>query len=185
MLIKQPKRQGRNKDWLNIHVDVEENPRSIEWREVNDWRPICNTEENVLLLNPDEQLHQAVIDAKMKELNNLKEHNVYEEVPKTGREQYISTRWIVTEKIADGKKITKARVVARGFEEDSTAMVKDSPTCTKESLRMVFTVAVTQKWAIQSLDISAAFLQGNEIQREVFVLPPKDIINDGMIWKLK
>ena len=64
-------------------------------------------------------------------------------------------------------------------------MTKDSPTCTKESLRIVFTVSATEKWKIQSLVISAAFLQGNGIQRDLYILPPKDIRTEGVIWKLK
>ena len=30
----------------------------------------------------------------------------------------ISSRWIITERFKDGKKVVKARLVARGFEED-------------------------------------------------------------------
>ena len=115
----------------------------------------------------------------------MKEHNVYEEVKSTGKECCISTRWITSEKFVDGKKITKARLVARGFEEDSSKMTKDSPTCTKESLRIVFTVAATEQWKIQSLDISSEFLQGNQIQRDLYILPPKDIRVEGVIWKLQ
>jgi transposase InsO family protein len=185
VLSSQPKRNGKNKEWLNIHVTDEEAPRSIAWREVNAWKVIEKHLEKVLLLSHDEEWDQAVINAKSKEISNLNEHNVYEEVKSTGKECCISTRWIVTEKFVDAKKITKARLVARGFEEDSSLMTKDSPTCTKESLRIAFTVAATQQWKIQSLDISSAFLQGNEIQRDVYVLPPKDIRTEGVIWKLK
>ena len=36
-----------------------------------------------------------------------------------------------------------------------------------------------------SLDISSAFLQGNEIQCDLYILPPKDIRIEGVIRKLK
>ena len=45
----------------------------------------------------------------------------------------ISCRWGLTEKINNGKKVIKARLLARGFEEDSSNILKDLPTCTKES----------------------------------------------------
>ena len=41
------------------------------------------------------------------------------------------------------------------------------------------------KWILQSLDISSAFLQGNGITRDVFLKPPAEIYEKGVIWKLK
>ena len=35
-------------------------------------------------------------------------------------------------------KKVKARLVARGFKEDSQRLMKNSPTCTRESLRLLF-----------------------------------------------
>ena len=35
------------------------------------------------------------------------------------------------------------------------------------------------------MDISAAFLQGYDIKRNVYLRPPKDIEEPGIIWKLK
>ena len=185
VLSAQPKRNGKHKEWLNIQVTGENAPRSIAWKEVNAWKPVKTATENVLWLSQNQEWDQDVINAKKKEINNLKEHNVYEEVNNTRKERCISARWILTEKYVDGKKIVKARLVARGFEEDSSMMTKDSPTCTKESLRIVFTAAATQKWKMQALDISSAFLQGNKIQRDVYILPPKDVRTDGVVWKLK
>ena len=46
----------------------------------------------------------------------------------------ISTRWVCTEKETENGKVIKASLVARGFEEDSSCIQKDSPTCNKESL---------------------------------------------------
>jgi flavodoxin len=38
---------------------------------------------------------------------------------------------------------------------------------------------------INSIDIAAAFLQGHEITREIYMKPPKDVRPEGKIWKLK
>ena len=104
----------------------------------------------------------------------MERHDVFEEVKKANH-QCISSRWVVTEKFKNGKQVVKARLVARGFEEDSTNLVKYSPTCSRESLRLLFTVAATMNWKLQSVDITCAFLQGNTIDREVYLQLPKDI----------
>ena len=99
----------------------------------------------------------------------------------------ISSRWVFTEKDTDGKKIVKARMVARGFEEDVELLGirTDSPTCSKHSLRLVMVSAAMYNWDINSIDIASAFLQGNEISREIYLKPPKDVCSKGKIWRLK
>ena len=78
----------------------------------------------------------------------------------------------------------KARLVARGFEEaEINEIRKDSPTCGKDSLRLCLTLLVSMGWQINSLDIKAAFLQGSHIEREVFIIPPKEA-DSNKIWKL-
>ncbi len=56
----------------------------------------------------------------------------------------------------------KARLVARGFEEESSFQV-DSPTCSKEALRLALTLMVTKGWTCKSIDVRAAFLQGKQL----------------------
>ena len=55
----------------------------------------------------------------------------------------------------------KARLVARGFEEEFEER-KDSPTYTRESLRMAFAISTSLKWSINTMDISSVFLQNHE-----------------------
>ena len=59
-----------------------------------------------------EEIHKA----KLKELSDWKSHDVYKTVKDIGQKQ-ISTRWIISKKIKNEQVITKARLVARGFEE--------------------------------------------------------------------
>ena len=40
-------------------------------------------------------------------------------------------------------------------------------------------------WHIQSTDIIAAFLQGNELEREIFPRPPPDVCSKEFVWSLK
>merc|ERR1712033_65065 len=57
-----------------------------------------------------------VVKAKKEELDNWKNFKVYEEVKDNGQSA-ISVTWVCTEK----KKKTKARLVARGYEEKEKA----------------------------------------------------------------
>ena len=122
--------------------------------------------------------------AKHNELQNWINENVYEEVDDVGQET-ISVRWVITPKVIEGKWSTKARLVARGFEEDSSLIRTDSPTCMRETLRIVLAYAVCRHWEINSIDIKAAFLQGKPIEREVYLRPPKEANSANKVWKLK
>ena len=73
--------------------------------------------------------------AKQTEVKNLMDYNVFEDVKDEGQET-IGSRWVVTEKEKhDGQKLqTKARLVARGFQETLKPQ-SDSPTVSKESFK--------------------------------------------------
>ena len=93
---------------------------------------------------------------------------------------------MLSEKVKDGTKITKARLVAKGYEEQwKMGERKDSPTCLKESLRLILGLAAIFCWKIYCLDIRSAFLQGKAIQRELFLKPPIEAGLENVLWKLK
>ena len=96
----------------------------------------------------------------------------------------VSLRWVITEKVVEGKKKVKARLVARGFEEDTSEMRKDSPTCSREAVRLTVALASSNRWQCHSLDVTAAYLQGNDIDREIYVHPPPEYFV-GKLWRLK
>ena len=94
----------------------------------------------------------------------------------------ISLRWVIKPKIVDGVSSVKARLCARGFEESQNYRT-DSPTCSREGIRIALTLISSNSWKVNALDIKTAFLQGRPIEREVYVLPPKEAETDK-IWKL-
>jgi len=49
---------------------------------------------------------------------------------------------------------------------------------------MMIAIAANEGWGLRSIDISAAFLQGREMDREVYVQPPPEIAMPGTVWKL-
>ena len=104
------------------------------------------------------QIDRHTLDAKQKELENWKLEEVYQEVDDVGQET-ISVRWVITPKLVNGIWTTKARLVARGFQESSDSLRKDSPTCMRETFRLVLAIATCMNWQINTVDIKAAFLQ--------------------------
>ena len=184
VLSVQPKRSGTNGNWVNVHVDGDEKPSSVNWDKVLRWKEIEEAGEEVLFLNRDDELSQEIVDAKAKEVVNLIDNSVFEEVKDVGQ-SCVSCKWVITSKGTGIDKIVKARLVARGFEERMNDARTDSPTCSRQSLRMAFVTASTMKWKIHSMDITSAFLQGNGIERNVYLKPPPEANSKGVVWKLK
>ena len=119
-------------------------------------------------------------EEKLEELTNWKHFDVYDEVPFCG-EPLVTTRWVCTEK----EGVRKARLVARGFEDrDLDSLIKESPTCSRDSLRTILAIYPTLEWEAGSLDIKAAFLQGSDLTRQVFIKPPREAHSE-CVWKLK
>lgn len=122
---------------------------------------------------------EKVKEAMEKELESLKNFGTFEEVRDTGMKT-LSMRWVVVEKGTG----YKARLVCRGFEEEDDGLETDSPTVEKSSVRIFLGLAAMFGWKVKSVDIKAAFLQADQLDRDVFVRPPRDIKKLGTIWKL-
>ena len=122
--------------------------------------------------------------AKDDELSYWKVNKVYEEVKNQGQPT-VSVRWVPSEKISPtGETKLKQRLVIRGYEEKEHIQA-DSPTVSKEVLRIFFSVIASKDWCCNSMDIKAAFLQGREITRNVYVKPPLEAKCDkNTLWKL-
>ena len=97
----------------------------------------------------------------------------------------MTTTWVITSKSKEQGIVTKARLVVRGFQEDTENIRSDSPTCSKEGVRLMLALIVARQWKICSLDVKAAFLQGKSIEREVYIMPPKEFRKSSVLWKLK
>ena len=172
------KSTGKFNKCFNIRKDSD---GSIDWYDVErhfEHLEVIPDEEELFIFYNTGEIHEA----KEKEMNNWRTNKVFSEVEDTGQEA-ISTRWVITEKMKDGNGVVKARLVARGFEEEKEDIRKDSPTCTKESVRIALSLASALGWKVKSTDVKAAFLQGNIINREVFLRPPSEFYC-GKLWKL-
>ena len=171
------KATGKNKYFLNILNDGDESGKCIDWRNVDDWKEI---NESINFCSDED-----VANAKIEELINWDNNKVFKAVPDTGQKA-ISCRWVINNKIkSDGSSFVKARLVARGFEEDSSSIQTDSPTVGKESFKAVLAIAASKKWTCNSIDIKTAFLQGANIERNVYLRPPREADSKGHLWHLQ
>ena len=118
--------------------------------------------------------------AKDKELANFDEYEAFEEVGYNCQE-VLGTRCVFTE-IMDGS--IKARFVTKGFQE-KFSHPSDSPTSSRETIKIFLAIAGNEKWDVESSDFRCAFLQSDTIDREIYVEPPIERRRPGLVWKLK
>jgi hypothetical protein len=184
---KQTSDKGLNKLCVNVKSADDGKASCINLRNVNVWEKIIEKdsveEANVVLIPKKFHDEERCIVAKAKELKNFDDFDVYEVVRDEGQNR-ISCIWILSEKTIDGQKAVKARLVARGFEEIEDVQ-SDSPTCSKDAFKIFLAIAASKSWNVESTDIKSAFLQGQQLSREVFVVPPKEAGHQGYLWRLK
>ena len=169
--------KGKHKATYNIQEDKTDAINHYDFdKEVCEWSPVSS---EVLLTNIDKE---AKIVAKQIELQNWKTNNVYTEVD--DKDQYaITSKWIMKTKDIDGNSTVKARLVARGFEDIHNQGKNDSPTCAKDTLRIALSIMASKQWKCMSMDIKTAFLQSFQLERDIFLVPPKEA-NTDKLWKL-
>ena len=193
------KATGGNKYWLNVE-DKEGHQWSMDWSRVEAWEPCDRTdasnETHSGVVNAEsENLVLAVLDkidefheAKMEELQRLHEFKAYSVLSHDDlkpTDKILTGRWVTTRKKTDKGWINRARFVIRGFEEN-LCIQSDSPTVSKECLHLIFTIASSKDWTINTIDIKSAFLQGKMLERDVFVRPPREaLLSKDSVWKLE
>ena len=193
ILSRAGKASTNTKNWYNVEYkkpeELKGNQMSIDLSTVDELETVnSDTDEDS---ENEKELEEAFFnevdfcDARKAELENWKRHNVYQEVEDIGQ-SCVSTRWVYTIKEVDSEIHRKARLVAKGFEEDCLDEIqKNSPTCDKQSLRLVLSIIMQKKWSINSIDIKTAFLQGEKMQRKVYLHPPKEANANGKVWLLE
>ena len=111
----------------------------------------------------------------MTELKNFEYYDVYEVVEKPKDTNIISTQWVLVDKEVPGQEqpVRKARLCMRGDQEKNVENIsKDAPTVNKVNIKLMLMEAVRKGWDIESSDVTRAFLQTSNIDRNVYVKPP-------------
>ncbi|CAE7496514.1 GIP [Symbiodinium sp. CCMP2592] len=139
---------------------------------------------------PDE-VRPLFIEAERKQWNEHLEHKALEimdvqsslrtraEVPK---ERILLSRYAYRDKAMGKRKAcpetpwrAKARLVVGGHLDPDLGggLTTDSPTINRSSLIVLLQLAASLRWELSAGDIQAAFLNGLEIQRELFMEQPR------------
>ena len=129
------------------------------------------------------ELRAEIDQARRKEWDNWKG---YTNMRKITKEEFqtmkaanpdlrvIPTRWVDIDKSDDPSQMKlKSRFVVRGDLEDATKMRTDSPTGSQAAMGLTLSFAASTGQPLRSGDISAAFLQGSELDRQLVLSMPK------------
>lgn len=175
-----------------------------EWNEVPDEEKEDNIEEEkdyaepylmieddtecvfpVKIIPTKEYNRPEVQEAMQAEILKYKSFNAFKEVQNVGQPS-IPIKWVVTEQKEDGKNQPyKARMCIRGdLEKGKENIRSDSPTASKETLKLALIIAANEGFKIKSVDVKSAFLQGCQLEREIFVRPPPEANTEGKLWQL-
>ena len=119
------------------------------------------------------------------EIAKFKSFNAFKEVKDEGQKS-IPTKWVVTEQPNSGKNEPyKARMCIRGdLEKGKEAIRSDSPTASKEAIKLALIIAANEGFKVQTGDIKSAYLQGDVLDREIYVRPPPEADAHGKLWLL-
>ena len=139
-----------------------------------------------LKLIPKKEYHRLEVqDAMQAEILKYKDFKAFVEVDDEGQNN-IPVKWVVTEQKQDGKNQPyKARLCIRGdLEKGKENLRADSPTASKETLKLALTIAVNEEFSVKSADIKSAYLQGKRLERKIYVKPPLEDQVEGKLWLL-
>ena len=166
--------------WYNVR-DENLEERSVDLGQI-EWEKVPESEMNITSITDNLQsVSKEITNAKENELNKFALFDSYQEITDCGQKP-LSIRWIVTNK--DGN--TKARLVVRGFEEKDLEIPRDSPTVGKGAMILFLSNAAIKERTVKTTDMSSAFLQGKELDRDVYIRTPKESkAPTHVIWKLK
>jgi hypothetical protein len=117
----------------------------------------------------------AWIASKSRELNNMRDHSVWVELPREDCHHTITSTWAYKKKLGADNQVTeyKARICAQGFRQTYGLNfdLKYAPTGKPSSLRLLISHALQNDFPIHQLDVKSAFLTC-DLEEKVFMLPP-------------
>jgi Reverse transcriptase (RNA-dependent DNA polymerase) len=143
--------------------------------------------KRVVVLSYDEVKNDpSSLQAMEDEIASFKRFDCYEEVSAdmvSANANIIPTRWVISKKMNDdGTWRSKARLVARGYEDKEKDRVSsDSPVASSAAQRLVLALLAEKQWIPSSWEFTTAFLQGKSLTRDVFVVPPIDFVGSHVV----
>src|SRR5215469_14787781 len=181
--------------WKHAYNYKDEDTGDVGWVEIDKYTVVeMEEEENqeseeegeneIYFGLTENNLENEVRCAKREEIESWKRNDIYEEIEWKKGMKLIKTRWIITYKEKEGRRVCKARLVVKGFMEKGEKIECEAPTCSPEGMKVVLGVIKMNKWDLCTMDIKTAYLQGDLINREVYIVPPEGY-SDNKVWRLK
>ncbi|GKV44024.1 hypothetical protein SLEP1_g51255 [Rubroshorea leprosula] len=117
------------------------------------------------------------------EFNALVHQGTWELVPPNAHQHVISCKWVFRVKRNKEGRVErfKARLVAKGFHQrlDFDYFNTFRPIIKPVTIRVVLSLAITQKWSIRQLDVNNAFLHG-KLEEDLFMAQPPGFIDASL-----
>ena len=133
--------------------------------------------------------------SKQKEVKNNATNNVLEKLEpheKPPRESILRMRWVLEYRLDENdNKTPKARIVILGYlDPDYEHRPAASPTMTRNTRQLLLHFGAWMGFSAAKGDVSGAFLQGRNLQRDLWVLPVPERaaalnVSPGELMKLR
>ncbi len=125
----------------------------------------------------DGEKQRSMEDAMIQQLDEHFTHEAVEGVPvgkSVAAERALSSRLLLTNKLElQGGWQAKARWIGGGHKDPDAGSIRtSSPTATFLGHQLILWMAAFCGWVLQTGDVSAAFLQGEELEREIYLRTP-------------
>jgi len=118
--------------------------------------------------------------AMSEEYSALLRNNTWTLVPRVPNSNVVDCKWVYKIKRDQTGAVSryKARLVAKGFRQQHGIDYQEtfSPVIKSTTIRVVLSLAVTQKWPLRQLDIQNAFLHG-ELKETVYLQQPSGFVD--------
>ena len=201
MVGKRGKATGKRYNFFNLHpVDKSIEPYNVDLERSEYHRMQDENQQQVLVAmhGLQQEVHMQIIPfylhgnqecmaAKKEEIDKIVKKFKAVKVVKDVGQFRISSRFVLWyKKHSNGEIQTRARLVARGYEEQQE-VPSDSPTMDQTNLKLILAIAQAQRWKVHSVDVKAAFLQGLPLkERTVTMIPPPEAgVPAGHLWELR
>ena len=123
------------------------------------------------------------LQAMKTEFIALKHNQTWKLVPRSTFMNVINCKWVfkLKHKYDGSIERYKARLVAKGFKQEDGFDYDEtfSPVIKITTVRILLSLAISQRWLIHQLDVSNAFLHG-ELQETIFMEQPPGFVNTAL-----
>lgn len=111
------------------------------------------------------------------EIDALYENRTWTLVPPSPKMNLVSNKWVfkVKQKWIALIERYKARLIARGFNQLKELDYEEtfSPVVKKRTIRLILTLALSNGWSLNQLDVSNPFLHGDLHEKLFLTQPPR------------